>query len=772
MVQAPPGGTPSYTVWIYTFERPYSGVDLFPPGWVRYPTPYGPVPEYWAFQVLGSTRCTGHPCQARVSFVAPYSGSFFVTISPGLRPIDLIVDVSVFLSGDGSVDFNDHIDDAQGLYHAPQVDGSLTYGLDSMDWFWLPLAAGDTGFLRLEVNDTARVPGGDLVNKYELTILTPDGTRAIAVADTPQPGSNASTIALYLPSAIVATTGDYLIRVSIVSAGGLSQSVCVDGNCTAGENSTASGTATYSLYVVQPNAPPQVTGSGGTLAGTEDLPLVVETAPLFTDPEGDPLTYSVFDLPPGASVSIDGSNVTLFPPPDFFGNLTFTLRATDWFNASTDLVLTAYFAPVPDAPRVNASTVPTQVSWDQLNGSGPLDYSPFLFDPDGDLLAITLSAGPPVRLSPCGDTCIVLEGATDDDFGDFLVTLTATDPTGRNVTFALNVSIRHVNRGPWPAPDAPSTVVVIATSPGTTLYAAAACFDPDDDPSSITRLSSTLPPGALVATPTANGSGADLLLRVPDEDHTGTWSGTFACSDALEQGPPFDLELVVVPPNHAPAVVSVSPLPTMAVSASENSTVPFSAAFTDEDPASLSFAWFLDDAPVEGASGNATGVYFGFEAAGTRTVSLVVTDREGLTTTVEWTVSVANVDRPPVCGIVAHGNLTAPVGTNVSFSSSAFDPDGDPLFFLWTANGSLLSRDADAVAAVAAGTNVVALRVSAGPSSTQCSVTLVSEGTVAPPGGEEPASPAGGIDLVTVGLLGALGAAALGLMAVLRRRAS
>jgi hypothetical protein len=265
------------------------------------------------------------------------------------------------------------------------------------------------------------------------------------------------------------------------------------------------------------------------------------------------------------------------------------------------------------------------------------------------------------------------------------------------------------------------------------------------------------------STPIANGSGTDVRLAVPDEANVGSWNGSFACSDPIDRGLPFTLEIIVVPPNHPPVFGVATPGLSSNVDVSENTTTSFSAVFDDENLAALSFKWILDGVPIARAEENATNIYLGFDAAGTHMVSLVVTDDGGLSTTIAWTVAVSNVDRAPVCGIVARGNLTAPPGTNVSFSSGSVDPDGDSLFYLWTSNGSLVSREANAEATVAPGTVVIGLRVTAGAASSQCSLVIESTDAVVPPagGGGEPV--AGGIDPVAAGLLVALSAAGIGI---------
>lgn len=760
----PGHGIPAIRNWLYSSEPPYGAYAEFPPGWQRFPGPGPPSwhSEEWASQLLNTSLCAGLPCRSTLSVTAPYTGWYSLQVMPYDGPEDLNLTLQLALEANQSLDGVDSIEDAVSTWHVPAFGGNLSWGLDCYDWYKIRLTAGQSLSLNLRISEFPRLITGELVQTYEVALFTPDRIRALAIIDSPQAGMDPGDMYLYIPSSMILADGDYVLKIAVVNSPVSSLRVCTTDGCTPFSNSTTGSYATYELQLELPNDRPVWSGTTTRLSGVEDTELSLRGDSFFGDPEGDPLEFVILSIPAGALTYAVGDVLTLTPPPDFFGNLTITLRATDWFNASTDLVVTAYFAPVPDAPRVNASAVPAVVRWDQLNDSGPIDYSRFLVDPDGELLGLSVGAGAPVIPSPCGPACVVLSGATDDIFGDFRLHIAATDPTGRSAAFSLNVSIRHVNRAPWLNANYVDSVAIVATSSGVSILAAQACFDADGDPVTLALISSSLTGGGLVATPLANGSGTDLHLSVPDEAHVGSWVGSFACSDRLGAGPPFDLVITVVPPNHPPAVGTTTPGLGADVAAGENSSISFSATFADERPTALSFAWLMDGTPMAGAQGNRAEVYLGFDSAGTHTIAIVATDDGGLSTTISWTVSVSNVDRPPVCGIAAHGSLTAPAGTNISFSSSSVDPDGDALLYLWTSNGSLLSRQADAVATVSLGTEVIGLRVTAGSASSQCSMVIESTDVPTPPAGGEGELPTGRAAVVVMAVLAILSAAGVG----------
>lgn len=765
VVQAPTSGPVTFTFWVYTFERPYSGVDLFPNGWMRYITQYGQLSEYWAWQILNASECYGNPCSTSVDFVAPYDGPFFVTLSPMLIPADLQVNVSMAVTPNASLDGNDHVDDAPSVYHVPQVAGVLSYGTDWIDWYRLPLTAGDTGTLTLEVAQALPNTPGNVKDTFELMLLTPDASRAVAVAVMPTAASNASTVSLYLPPSIIDRTGDYLVRVSMIGAGGMIPITCINNNCSGGGNSTLHGHSAYTLSIDQPNGPPAPVSLDLFQNGTEDLPLAIDLGNAFTDPESDPFTYAVTWTSANVGASFEGSHLRLTPPPDFFGRIQLLVTATDWFGAGALLNIDVNFAPTPDAPRVNWSALPQSFGWNRTNWSDPIRLFEFLYDPDGEPLNITLAADSALAMLGCGERCVLFQAVDEEAYGNFTANLTATDPTGRSISLALNLSIAWVNLPPRKAPGSPDVVRVRAGGPVIVLSADSYCFDPDGEDTVLRPASGPLGASSGNIELYADGSDLRILIKEPGGAH----AIDLSCADGVQSGEPFTILLDVLPPNYPPFFAETVPLSGYSINTAENTTLTFAAVLTDEDPSNLTYGWALDRLPLTSAHTNATGVYFDFESAGTHNLTLAATDAQGLVATVSWQVEVANTDRPPVCGITALDNRTGPSGTDLVLSSAATDPDGDLLFYLWTANGTLLSDTDHANATLVDGTLVVRLRVTTAGATEQCEVTLTGEadGPAPPPPDGEAGSAA---DMAWV--LGALvvGAGGAGVAFLLVRR--
>ena len=91
----------------------------------------------------------------------------------------------------------------------------------------------------------------------------------------------------------------------------------------------AEAVQTFHATVPEPNHAPEAVGSIPAQTLTEDgKPLSVDVAPFFSDPDGDPLTYTAQSGDPGVvTTGMSGSTVTLTPVSD--GTATVTVTAGD-----------------------------------------------------------------------------------------------------------------------------------------------------------------------------------------------------------------------------------------------------------------------------------------------------------------------------------------------------------------------------------------------------------------------------------------------------------
>ena len=127
-----------------------------------------------------------------------------------------------------------------------------------------------------------------------------------------------------------------------------------------------------------------------------------------------------------------------------------------------------------------------------------------------------------------------------------------------------------------------------------------------------------------------------------------------------------------------------------------NGTVTLNGTATDPDQAAntLSYAWDLDgdgifgEAGAAAANGNETGgspTYKAGAVTGTKTVTLRVTDKDGISSTDTATINiVASNNQNPVAS--AGGPYTINEGSSITLNGSATDADGDPLTYAWDLN--------------------------------------------------------------------------------------
>jgi len=104
-----------------------------------------------------------------------------------------------------------------------------------------------------------------------------------------------------------------------------------------------------------------------------------------------------------------------------------------------------------------------------------------------------------------------------------------------------------------------------------------------------------------------------------------------------------------------------------------------------------------------------------FSKRGNYTVKLTVTDDAGGVSSMNLAVSV--IDRTPV--MLSTSPVTAPgmvAGKQAVFSVNARDPDGDPLNYTWTVDGSPAGQNSETFTykPTSSGTHVIAVSVSDG----------------------------------------------------------
>ena len=212
------------------------------------------------------------------------------------------------------------------------------------------------------------------------------------------------------------------------------------------------------------NDPP--TASADPLTVAEDTPGTgVVTA---SDPDGDPLTFTVTTPPSNESVTIqpDGT-YTYTPAPDYNGPDSFQVTVTDGYGGTSVVTVPVDVTPVNDAPSGSTDDETTTAG---TPVSGVLTMS----DPDGDPLTPGVLAQPPggtVSILPDGTWTFTPDPGT---VGPVSFVLTVFDGT-ETVEVPVTVTV-------LPAPEAPQ---VDLDGPSTASTTSAAVYTEGDAPVAI-----------------------------------------------------------------------------------------------------------------------------------------------------------------------------------------------------------------------------------------------------------------------------------------------
>lgn len=316
-------------------------------------------------------------------------------------------------------------------------------------------------------------------------------------------------------------------------------------------------------------------------------------------------------------------------------------------------ILAGNVPPIIDA-------VPDQIAYVNRELMVPL----IVHDPDGDpigYLSITPYTGLPVfidleALSPA----LRFTPRASDAGHTYAIPLQVTDRWNYNLitTQTVTISVYAANLPPVLAPQADMRVRA-----GHTLSFVEAVSDPDGAQRPVLAWRS-LPEGAVVSG--TQFAWAPLAMQV------GTYTITVVATDSAGLQDSADVH-IAVDPNLAPSIVSLSD-----TTAPVESELQRQAVVRDADDAQ--FTWTLLQAPAGATIGATSGLVRWRPPLATlgvvQTFVLQVRDPAGNTATTAFTLTpVTRVNRAPV--LLDIPTVRGRVGTPLSFTVSASDPDGD-----------------------------------------------------------------------------------------------
>ncbi|GAB3934830.1 family 78 glycoside hydrolase catalytic domain [Larkinella terrae] len=387
----------------------------------------------------------------------------------------------------------------------------------------------------------------------------------------------------------------------------------------------------------------------------------------FTDPDNNPLTYSLTGSVPG--LSFNSASRVLNGTATQAGSFTLTYTANDGTVTVSTPVRVTVVAP---APVNNPPAAPSIASLSATVGQAFSTTLAVFTDPDNDPLTYSVTGTIP-GLSFNAATRVL--SGTPTQAGSFSLTFSANDG---KVTVSTPVLMTVVVPAPTNKPPVAPTIASLSATVGQSFSTSLAVFtDPDNDPLSYS------------ATGTIPGLSFNAANRVLSGTPTqaGSFSLTYSANDGKATvSTPVRVE-VVAPANRPPVAPSIASL-SATTGQSFSTTL---AVFTDPDNNPLTYSV---TGTIPGLSFSTTSRVLSGTPTQAGSFTLTYSANDGKTTVstpvLMTVVAPAPTNKPPVAPTIA--TLNATVGQAFSTTLTAFtDPDNNPLTHSMTGTAPGLS---------------------------------------------------------------------------------
>jgi hypothetical protein len=429
-------------------------------------------------------------------------------------------------------------------------------------------------------------------------------------------------------------------------------------------NGGGSAQTAFSITVGNRNRPPILNSITTPQSVNENATLTITLS--GSDPDGDALTFSASSMPSGASFS--GNTFTWTPNYQQAGNYEVLVTVTDnGITGGNPDPLPASQKVAISVGNVNRPPAFTILRGQTANAGEELSFTVNASDPDSDDTLTYSATNVPAGANFVPATQAFTWTPGYDQAGNYTVTFTVSDghvSVNQDVTITVNANRPPVlgDIGDQQAFEGKPLSFVVSGS--------------DPDGGALTYSYSSLPPGAQFDPATRTFSWT------PDWGQLGNYSVTFTVTDSGT--PPLsDSKTINISVGHTNRKPTLNPIGSK--DGLEGTKMEFSVSGSDPDGGVLTFT--ADDGsngPLPaGAQFDSTTRTFtwtpGYDQEGTYFVTFYVTDDGGLVAQETVTISIGNVNRPPI--FTAIGPKTGKEGETLTFAVSATDPDGDKIAY-------------------------------------------------------------------------------------------
>ena len=379
-----------------------------------------------------------------------------------------------------------------------------------------------------------------------------------------------------------------------------------------------------------------------------------------TDPDNNPLTFTVLSGPEHGSVSGTGPVVTYTPAAGYVGPDMFSFMASDgeWNTevayVCIDVKVSSNHPPTADAQNVSVAE------------DNSLSIALTASDPDGDTLSYSFTAAGHGTLTPGLNNSVVYQPALNY-FGPDSFDFTVDDGHGATATATIQITVTPVNDAP--VTDAQS----LATDEDTSLAIVLTASDVEGDALSF----SFAQPAHGVVTGTGNH-----LTYQPAANYNGPDAFNFTVSDGNGGTAVATIHIVVNAVNDNP----VANAQTLATAEDTALSITLTGSDVDGDPLAFAYAQPAHGT-VTGAGDNVvytpTPNYNGPDA-----FTFAVSDGNGGIATATVSITVTPVNDNPTAQAQ---NVSVNEDSSVAIVLSASDVDGDALAYSYSlpAHGTL-----------------------------------------------------------------------------------